>query len=357
MDNNPQFSDENLSNGAVLIALRISFMAFLVLLSYLILKPFLLMVVWGIIIAVGVFPIFSRLSKILGNRDKLSSIILTLTALALVITPTVLMLDSTVVSVKNIAEQYETGTLVIPPPSDKIAQLPQLPVIGKPISKIWLLASNNLKEAIKKLEPQIKKYYPKVISAVSGLGGTILLSIVSIIIAGVLLLQAKSSEQTTRKVFRFLVGKNGKEFTKLTILTIRSVVQGVLGIAVIQSIAAGGLFLIFNIPVAGLWALLVLILAIIQLPPALIMVPIAIYGFYTMSTAYAVIFLVLSIVISVADSFLKPILLGRGVDVPMLVILLGAIGGMVVFGILGLFIGSVILAITYKVFQALININ
>ena len=354
MDNSQQFSDENLSNRPILIALRISFVAFLFLLSYLILKPFLLMVVWGIIIAVGVFPIFKRLSKILGNKDKLSSIILTLTALALIISPTVLMLNSTVVSVKNIAEQYETGTLVIPPPSGKIAKLP---VIGKPISKVWLLASDNLKNAIKTLEPQIKKYYPKVIHAVSGLGGTILLSIVSIIIAGVLLLQAESSEQTTHKVFRFLVGKNGKEFTKLTILTIRSVVQGVLGIAVIQSIAAGGLFLIFNIPVAGLWALIVLVFAIIQLPPALIMVPIAIYGFSTMSTTYAVIFLILSIVISAADSFLKPIFLGRGVDVPMLVILLGAIGGMVVFGILGLFIGSVILAITYKIFLALININ
>ena len=171
------------------------------------------------------------------------------------------------------------------------------------------------------------------------------------------MLQAESSKQTTHKVFRFLVGKNGKEFTKLTILTIRSVVQGVLGIAVIQSMAAGGLFLIFNIPVAGLWALIVLVFAIIQLPPALIMVPIAIHGFSTMSTTYAVIFLVLSIVISAADSFLKPIFLGRGVDVPMLVILLGAIGGMVVFGILGLFIGSVILAITYKVFLALLNIN
>ena len=207
MDNSQQFSDENLSNRPILIALRISFVAFLFLLSYLIIKPFLLMVVWGIIIAVGVFPIFKRLSKILGNKDKLSSIILTLTALALIIAPTVLMLNSTVVSVKNIAEQYETGTLVIPPPSGKIAKLP---VIGKPISKVWLLASDNLKNAIKTLEPQIKKYYPKVIHAVSGLGGTILLSIVSIIIAGVLLLQAESSEQTTHKVFRFLVGKKRK---------------------------------------------------------------------------------------------------------------------------------------------------
>ncbi len=352
MDNNQQLSDEGFNNRTISIALRISFIAFMFLLSYLILKPFLLMVVWGIIIAVGVFPIFSKFSKILGNRNKLSSIILTLTALALIITPTVLMLDSTIGSVKTLTSQYQKGTLKIPPPSDKIAKWP---VIGKPISQAWQLASNNIKEAVKTFEPQIREYSPKVIHAVSGLGGTILLSILSIIIAGVLLLQAESSKKTTDKVFRFLVGKNGEELTKLTILTIRSVVQGVLGIAVIQSMAAGGLFLIFDIPAAGIWALIVLILAVIQLPPTLIMLPIAIYGFSVMSTTPAVIFLVLSIIISAADTFLKPIFLGRGVDVPMLVILLGAIGGMVVFGILGLFIGAVILAIAYKIFQVLID--
>ncbi|RLC14383.1 MAG: AI-2E family transporter [Deltaproteobacteria bacterium] len=352
MDNNQQLSDEGFNNRTISIALRISFIAFMFLLSYLILKPFLLMVVWGIIIAVGVFPIFSKFSNILGNRNKLSSIILTLTALALIITPTVLMLDSTIGSVKTLTSQYQKGTLKIPPPSDKIAKWP---VIGKPISQAWQLASNNIKEAVKTFEPQIREYSPKVIHAVSGLGGTILLSILSIIIAGVLLLQAESSKKTTDKVFRFLVGKNGEELTKLTILTIRSVVQGVLGIAVIQSMAAGGLFLIFDIPAAGIWALIVLILAVIQLPPTLIMLPIAIYGFSVMSTTPAVIFLVLSIIISAADTFLKPIFLGRGVDVPMLVILLGAIGGMVVFGILGLFIGAVILAIAYKIFQVLID--
>ena len=352
MDNNQQLSDEGFNNRTISIALRISFIAFMFLLSYLILKPFLLMVVWGIIIAVGVFPIFSKFSNILGNRNKLSSIILTLTALALIITPTVLMLDSTIGSVKTLTSQYQKGTLKIPPPSDKIAKWP---VIGKPISQAWQLASNNIKEAVKTFEPQIREYSPKVIHAVSGLGGTILLSILSIIIAGVLLLQAESSKKTTDKVFRFLVGKNGEELTKLTILTIRSVVQGVLGIAVIQSMAAGGLFLIFDIPAAGIWALIVLILAVIQLPPTLIMLPIAIYGFSVMSTTPAVIFLVLSIIISAADTFLKPIFLGRGVDVPMLVILLGAIGGMVVFGVLGLFIGAVILAIAYKIFQVLID--
>lgn len=113
--------------------------------------------------------------------------------------------------------------------------------------------------------------------------------------------------------------------------------------------------LAFGIPGAGLWALIVLFLAIIQLPPALILIPIAIYGFGVMNTTPAVIFLILAIIISASDTFLKPLLLGRGVDIPMLVILLGAIGGMIAFGILGLFIGAVVLAIAYKMFQALVD--
>ena len=152
-----------------------------------------------------------------------------------------------------------------------------------------------------------------------------------------------------------MIGKNGESFTELAGATIRSVVQGVLGVAIIQAIVSGVVMLIFNIPLAGLWALGVLFLAIIQLPPLLILLPIAVYGFTILDPTSAIIFSVLSIIISGSDAFLKPILLGRGVDVPTLVILLGAIGGMMLSGIIGLFVGAVILALAYKVYQALIE--
>ena len=333
-------------------SMKLGFVALLFLLSYVILKPFLVMVVWGIIIAIGIYPLFRKLSNALGNKEKLASTLITLTMLAILIVPSILLLDSTIVSVQNISNQYQESTLIVTPPSEDVAEWP---LVGEPIYNTWKLASTNLDAAIKKLEPQIKEYGPNIIGAVAGLGGTILLSIISIIIAGVLLLQSGTSEKSAHKIFKFLIGKDGKEFTELASKTISSVVQGVLGIAVIQSVAAGILMLIFGIPAAGLWALMVLMLAIIQLPPTLILLPVAIYGFSVMDTTSAVIFLILSMIISFADTFLKPLFLGRGVDVPMLVILLGAIGGMMVFGILGLFVGSVILALTYKVFQTLIN--
>jgi predicted PurR-regulated permease PerM len=352
MENTKQSDNEAYYDRAVSATLRIGFVALLFILSYLILKPFLVMVLWGIIIAVGIYPIFRKLSTALGNKDKLASTIITLTILALLVVPSILLLDSTIESVQNVAAEYEAGTLTVMPPSEDVAEWP---LVGKPIYEIWKLASTNLDAAIKKLEPQIKEYGPKLVGAVAGLGGTILLSLISIIIAGVLLLQSKSSEKSAHKIFKLLLGKDGKEFTELAGKTISSVVQGVLGVAIIQSVAAGIVMLIFGIPAAGLWALVVLMLAIVQLPPILILLPVSIYGFSIMDTTSAVIFLILSIVISVADTFLKPLFLGRGVDVPMLVILLGAIGGMMAFGMLGLFVGAVILALAYKVFQALIN--
>ena len=188
-----------------------------------------------------------------------------------------------------------------------------------------------------------------------GLGSTVLLTIVSIIIAGALMAKADSAEIVARKAFKILIGKRGEGFTELAGATIRSVVQGVLGVAFIQSVLAGIVMLIFNIPFAGLWALIVLFLAIIQLPPLIILIPVAVYGFSILDTTSAVIFLVLSVFISLSDALLKPIFLGRGVDVPTLVILLGAIGGMMLAGVIGLFVGAVVLAIAYKVYQALLE--
>jgi len=332
--------------------LKIGFLAIIFVSSFMIVKPFLVMVLWGIIIAIGVFPIFKKFSKLLGDKDKLASIILVILTIALITIPSYLLIDSTIESIQSISDQYKAGTLVIPPPSEDVAEWP---IVGQPIYSIWKLSSTNIDAALKTIEPQIKEYGPKIVDSVAGLGGTVLLSIISIIIAGVLVLKSKSGEETSHKVFKFLLGKEGAEFTQIAIDTIRSVVQGVLGVALIQAVAAAIVLMIFNIPAAGLWALIVLILAIVQLPPSLILLPVSIYGFSIMDTTPAIILLVLSILISISDSFLKPMFLGRGMKIPMLVILLGAIGGMMLMGIMGLFVGSVALAMAYEIFQALID--
>jgi len=347
-----QFKDEAYYTKAIATALRIGFVGLLIILSYLILKPFLFVVMWGIIIAVGIYPIFKKFAALLGNRNKLASTIITLFALAVLIVPSYFLMGSTIEGIQHLAAELEAGTFKVPPPSENIAEWP---LIGKPVYDTWKLASDNIEGAIKAFEPQIKELASNILSGVLGLGSTVLLSLISIIIAGALLVKADSAEIAARKAFKILIGKKGEGFTELAGATIRSVVQGVLGVAIIQSVVSGIVMLIFNIPLPGLWALIVLFLAIIQLPPILILGPVAAYGFSIMDTTSAIIFLVLSIFISISDTFLKPIFLGRGVDVPTLVILLGAIGGMMLSGIIGLFVGAVILALAYKVYHALLD--
>ena len=347
-----QKGNEVIYDRVISSAFRLGFIAILLIASYLILMPFLIMILWAIIIAIGIYPVFKKLSAALGGRRKLASFILTIILLSVLIVPSILLLDSTISGIKGIKAEYDAGTLVIPPPSEDVAEWP---VIGKSVYETWKDASKDLRGTILKYQPHVTEYALKALDVIKGIGSTILLSIISIIIAGVFLLKAEKAEKSSHRVFTYLIGNAGDEFTNVAVSTIRSVVQGVLGIAFLQGVAAGILMLLFHIPAAGLWALLVLMLAIVQFPPIIVMLPVSIYAFNVMDTTSAVIFLILGIIISQADMFLKPIFLGRGVDVPMLVILLGAIGGVIVFGIMGLFVGAVLLALAYKIYQLLLN--
>jgi predicted PurR-regulated permease PerM len=347
-----QFTDEAYYAKAIAAALRIGFVGLLIALSYLILKPFLFVIMWGIIIAVGIYPLFEKFAALLGNRKKLASTLITLLALALLIIPSYYLMESAIGGVQNLAAELEEGTFKVPPPSESIAGWP---IVGKTVYGAWKLASVNIEGAIKAFEPQIKEFASNILAGVLGLGSTVLLTLVSIIIAGAFLVKADSAEIAARKAFKILIGQRGEGFTELAGATIRSVVLGVLGVAAIQAVVSGIVMLIFNIRLAGVWALIVLFLAIIQLPPLIILIPVAAYSFSILDTTSAIIFLVLCIFISLSDAFLKPIFLGRGVDVPTLVILLGAIGGMMLAGVIGLFVGAVVLAIAYKVYQALLE--
>ena len=342
---------ESAYNRSIYTALRIGFVALLFVWSFLIIQPFILPTLWGIIIAVAIFPLFERLSARIGNRRKTAAALITILGLTLLIVPSIVFIDSAVDGIQNLSTRMETGSVTIPPPSEDVATWP---VIGKPVYDVWSLASSNLKKAIMQFEPQLRGLAPKLLSAASGLSTTLLLFIISTLIAGALLTKDKASEKAARSIFTTLIGAQGEHFVGHSVATIRSVVQGVLGVAVIQSLMGGVGIWAIGIPVAGLWALIILFMAILQLPPLLILGPLAIYVFTIAETTPAVLFLIWSTLVSVSDAFLKPMLLGRGVDVPMLAILLGAIGGMILYGILGLFVGAVVLTISYKTFKDLL---
>ena len=350
-ENLPDIKQEDAQvQRSIRTALRLGFIALLFVMSYFILKPFLGIVIWGIIIAVALFPIHKKLAKMLGNREKLSVTLIVLIGIALIVVPSIMFTASTVESLQDLSKNLEAGSLQIPKPEESVADWP---LIGSLVYETWELASNSLGALVQKYTPQLMEFAPKLFSFAAGLVGTIFIFIISLIISGTLLVNSKSAEKTAVSVFKTLAGAEGEQFAALAGATIRSVVQGVLGTALIQTFFISiGLFAI-GFPGAGIVALIVMFVAIIQLPLLLVMVPAIVYVFTYAGTTAAVIFSIWTIIWSVSDNIIKPMLMGRGMDIPMLVILLGAIGGMILAGIVGLFIGAVLLAFAYKVFQTI----
>ena len=349
-----QTKDETRIQRSINTSLRIGFIALLFVMSYLILKPFIGIVLWAIIIAVALFPLHKKFTKLLGNREKLSVTLIVIIGIALIVVPSIMFTASTVDSLQSISKDLEEGMLTVPKPDESVADWP---VIGNKIFDTWEMASKSLGALVIKFTPQLMEFAPKILSFASSLVGTVFLFIISLIIAGIFLINSKAAEKTAISVFKTLAGKEGEHFAALAGATIRGVVQGVLGTALIQTFFISiGLFAI-GFPGAGIVALIVLFVAIIQLPVLLVMIPIIIYVFSYAGTTAAVVFTIWAILWSAADNFIKPILMGRGVDIPMLVIMLGAIGGMMLGGIIGLFIGAVLLAFSYKIFQAIIQVD
>jgi predicted PurR-regulated permease PerM len=188
-------------------------------------------------------------------------------------------------------------------------------------------------------------------------GLNILQLIVAVILSGVFLAYSEEGYRLFRAIGRRLAGQQGVELVDLAEATMRSVARGVLGVALIQSTAAGIGLVLAGVPLAGLWTVIALILCVVQIGPFLIMAPAVVYVFSTSDTLPAVLFLIWSIFTGLLDNFLKPLLLGRGLDVPMIVIFLGAIGGLLMSGIIGLFVGAVVLALGYKVFNAWLSVE
>ena len=257
--------------------------------------------------------------------------------------------DSIVGGATGLKNGLENGTLTVPPPS---ASVKEWPAIGERVYESWLQASVNLQSYGAKHAEQVKSLTAFLAGSIAALGGAVVQTIFSLIIAGLLMMNAMGGGRIAFTFAERLGGPKGRELTTMSIATIRSVVRGVLLVAMIQGLMSAAGLVVAGVPAAGFWALLVMIVAIMQLPPILILGPIAAYVFSANdSTVISVAFLVWSIIVSMADGFLKPIFLGRGVAVPMMVILVGAIGGMMTAGIIGLFIGAVIFALGYKMIE------
>jgi len=352
-------------NKATEATIRIALVALLAAWCFQIVRPFILPVVWGIIIATAIFPTYRWLGRLMGGRERLAAVFLTLIGLILLIVPSLLSAGSLIESASWLFEGLRDGSLEVPLPPERIAEWP---LIGEKLHGFWTLTHVNLMEALQQLGPHLAPLAGGFLSAAAGVGIGILQFVISIIIAGVILASSSKGAEAAAAIATRLVDERGPEFVALSGATIRGVAQGILGVALIQSVrgvaqgilgvaliqsvlVAIGLFAA-GVPHASLWAALCLVVAIIQLPPLLLLLPIIFYVFATSGTTTSVLFAIWSILASGSDTFLKPVLLARGLDLPMVVIFMGAIGGFVMSGFIGLFVGAVILALGYRLFMA-----
>jgi predicted PurR-regulated permease PerM len=333
-------------------AIRIGLLAVLVAWCFQIVRPFIVPIVWGVIIAVATYPGYQRLLGFLGERRKLAATLFTLFALLAVIVPAAILAGTLVDSAKSLAADLGDGTVTIPPPPESVARWP---IVGEETQRFWSLASENIQAALEQIAPQIKMVARWLLATAAGAGFGILQFVIAIIIAGVLLAHASGGHDAADAIATRLAGERGKGLADLAETTVRSVARGILGVALIQSLLAGLGFLVAGVPAAGLLALLCLLLGVTQIGIAVILIPVVIYLFNTADTFTAVAFLIWSIPVGLLDNVLKPILLGRGVKTPMVIIFIGAIGGFLSSGIIGLFIGAVLLALGYELFLVWLN--
>jgi predicted PurR-regulated permease PerM len=346
-DSNLSANDRIFLHRSLEATIRIGLLLIITVWCFKIVEPFITPIIWGIIIAIAAHPLYIRLKTALGERHKLAATVFTFAFLIILFVPTVLLTDTLIDGLKMLADKIRDGSLSIPPPPKNLGNVI---IIGEPLAKFWQLASENIHSALQQLTPVLKVIGSWLLSAAAGAGIAILHFVVAIIIAGVLLANSSGGNRTARAITQRLADEKGADFADLTEATVRSVANGILGVAVIQSLLAGLSFMVTGVPAAGLWALLCLILSIAQIGTAPVLIPVIIYLFYNANTFTAVAFLIWCIPLSLMDNILKPILLGRGVKTPMAVIFIGAIGGLLSSGVIGLFIGAVILSLGYNLF-------
>ena len=326
--------------------LRIGLLLVLLILAYDIVKPFTTPIVWGAIIAMAAFPLVKWLESKIGGRRGLAATLVTLFFIVALVVPTWSLMDATIGGLKQASVALEEGQYKVPPPPEKVQHWP---LIGERLYTVWSNASTNLEKFAADNATQLKEVAGGVVKRIGSSLVGVLMLVVALIIAGGFMTFAESCGSAAHRFFVRVGGLSpGGEWAPLAVATVRSVLQGVVGVAVIKTIIiAIGLF-VMGVPAAAVLTVIVLVLAIAQVPTLIVLAPIIIYVFSTADTTSAVIFAVYQLLAGASDNILKPMLMGRGLDIPMPVILVGAIGGMVMSGIVGLFAGAVILSIFYK---------
>ena len=312
--------------------------------SLILLQPFLTIIVWSIIISVALYPIFDWLSAKLYGHRALAAVAITVFTLFVMLGPVTWLALSLAETIRTLFAQFGDGSLVIPPPSGAVKAWP---LIGEKIYEAWLLASTNLRALIIEVAPHFKPLGTSLLIAAGSVGTNLLKFIVALVISGFLFIPGPSLVHSVKNIFGRVAAERGEEFVDLAGATIRNISRGIIGIAILQALLAGIGLLFAGVPAAGLFSFLVLLLGVIQIGPSVILVPLIVWSWFAMDTTTAILFTLYMVPVNLLDNILRP-LVAKGLKTPMLVILIGVLGGTLAHGIMGLFVGPIVLSIAWQ---------
>jgi predicted PurR-regulated permease PerM len=350
-------SEQRIVSRLLDVLIRAGLLLAMAMLCYRIFSPFLTLMAWAVILAVTLYPMHQSLAAKMRAKQGLAATVIVLLGIVLIVAPTAVLISSLADSVHQLIRDVQANSLAIPAPREGVAEWP---VVGARVHAVWSRAHADLPSLVQSLQPKIGELARGALGFVAGIGGDVLRFLAALIVAGILMAFGQAGNLGSRAIFDRVVGTaRGAEFARLSAKTIRAVAQGVIGVAFIQAIIVGLGLLLAGVPWPGALAAICLVLGIAQVPALIVTVPAIVYIWARgdHGNAEAIAYTVLLFVAGMTDNVLKPLLLGRGVEAPLPVILLGALGGMATSRILGMFLGATVLALGYQILMGWVATN
>jgi predicted PurR-regulated permease PerM len=331
---------------------RLGALGLLLYLAFVLVEPFVSVLVWGVVLTVALYPVFDWMAFLLGNRRRLAAALITLLTLLIVIGPATWLALGLIESIRIIVEQLDLSGVTIPPPSGGVKEWP---LIGNAIFQFWDLASTNFQAALAKIAPQLKSLGTSLLLVGADAGIGTIKFLVSIILAGILFPPAPTFAKSLKQIAVKLNASHGELFIDQAGAIIRALSRGVIGVSVLQALLAGVGLMVGGVPRASFITFAVLLFGIIQIGPSIILVPVVIWSWTVMDAASAALFTLYMVPVNLLDNFLRPIVMGQGLKTPTLVILIGVLGGTIAYGITGLFLGPIVLAVIWELMDVWIK--
>jgi predicted PurR-regulated permease PerM len=252
-------------------------------------------------------------------------------------------------NIGELATRLTAGAISVPPPPPRLAALP---LVGKAAERLWRLASVNFLAALEEIRPQLASLGRWLLRLVAGVSLGALNIMLAVVAAGLMLAHDEQGGRLAHAVARKLAGARGPMLGGQAEQTVRNVARGVLGTALVQSTLAGLGLVLADVPGAAILTLVCFLLCVVQIGPAIVLIGAIAYLSSTAPMTVAILFTVWSVLVALVDNFLRPILIGRSSEVPLAVIPVGVLGGLLALGLIGLFVGPMVLALCYELFRA-----